>query len=321
MTEKDNSGDDAPSRSGVADVPNTKYVTHWVIGAASNRSSREANFPVISKKMRDDPTHGYRRSGLWTTIKVLLQLGLTVALNSPSNGKYLYKLIILKFMSTMGSDLGEYSDATMNVDTFDTVVEILAKIARRVDKLTKLCFNPPPSIIELAVDQKDKSIECISKIRHILDAHHSKMLRLENTSTQLSTVGQLKFDEHIDHNLSELTKYLDEIKSFHVQKSEKIEEDNIVQEHVFFDPSIAPDIGTMKSLTTDNELMRFLNDVEDWVLSRLDETRMAPNLEYLRALAKRYSATAHNFYKNDPIGYSRMVLTMLKIIQVSNGPI
>lgn len=111
---------DSPTKND-ADLSNPKYVTQWIIGAASDRNSRTTDFPIISKKMRDDPGHGFRRSGLWITMKVLLQLGLINALNSASHGKYMYKLVILKFMSKMCNYLGDYSEAGLSVDTFDTI--------------------------------------------------------------------------------------------------------------------------------------------------------------------------------------------------------
>lgn len=269
--------------------------------------------------MRDEPTHGFRRSGLWITMKVLLQLGLTIAFNSASQGKYIYKLIMLKFMSAMCGHFSEYSETLLTCDTIDRVVEILAKTARRVDKLTDIpddCVDKS-AINNLAIDVKDETIECIEKIRKMLDLDHKKMQGSVKQSTNLSTVGQLKFEEHINHNVLELNEYVKERKIFHEPKTEKCEEDDTSsgQEFEFFDPNAAPDIQKIKSLDIENEWLQFLNDVENWVLSCLDESEV--QLEYLRSLATRYSDKAHHFYKNDPIGYSRMVLTMLKIIQVS----
>lgn len=64
-----------------ADVSRPKDMSQWLIGAVSNRNSQVAiDFPIVSKKMRDDPGTGFRRSGLWIAMKVFLQLGLTITL-------------------------------------------------------------------------------------------------------------------------------------------------------------------------------------------------------------------------------------------------
>lgn len=164
----------------VGNVSNPNFVTQWLIGAASNRSSRTSEFPIISKKMRDEPGYGFRRSGQWITMKVLLQLGLTIALDSASIGKYIYKLIMLKFMGKMCNFLCDYSDASMHNDTLDTAVEMLAKIARRIDKLTAINnVEHTQSIIDLTTEIKGEAVECISKVRRILDSNHKSMQRLQ----------------------------------------------------------------------------------------------------------------------------------------------
>lgn len=314
MADKDNRSDAQAKFD--ADVSNPKYVMEWVIGAASNRNSQAAELPIISKKLRDDPENGFRRSGLWTTMKVLLQLGLTVASDSASQGKYTYKLIMLKFTSKMCGFLSEYSDANMNPNTFDTAVGMLAKIARRVDKLVNFP-DVPKSIIDQSAEVTGEAIECISKIRRLLDTHHKKMMSRENIICKLTTLKGLKFDEHIVHEVSNLERYLAARKTVHPPKSEKVEENCEEGEPENFNPNTAPDVEKFKQLNTDNERLRFLNDIENWVLSCLDRS-LSPGSTYFRSLATQYFAIAIQIYKQDPIGYSRMVLTMLKIIQVSS---
>lgn len=300
-----------------------KHVTEWMIGSASDRDSHTVEFPIISKKMRDDPTLGFRRSGLWTTMKVFLQLTLTIALKSPVHGKFAYKIIILKFMSTMCKQLTEYSEANLNMDTVDTFVELLAKTARRIDKLSKLseAEDHMPYYVQLAAQVRNEAIEAVSSVRHILNTIHKKMLDTEKVKTILSTLAELKFEEHTTHkSLSELKMYLDKRSCSFQPKLEKIEENEEkgAEMHEIFNPKIAPNVTIFKSLDSDNDCLRFLYDVENWVLEQMDANTMQLDPKYLRKLATPYMQKAHHFYKNDPIGYSRMVLTTLKIIQVRN---
>lgn len=88
-------------------------------------------------------------------------------------------------------------------------------------------------------------------------------------------------------------------------------------EEVIFNPTVKPDVREFTKFRNNDETLQLLNYVENWVLKHLDERETKhPKAKYFRELANKYLAKAQNFYKNDPLGYSKMVLTMLKIIQV-----
>lgn len=303
------------------DASTAKYVSQWLIGAASNRESKvSTKFPSISKKMRDEPGQGFRRSGLWVTIKVFLQLSLTIALGA-TNGKYMYKLVMLRFMSTMCECFSEYSERNLNIDT---AVEVIAKTARRIEKLANFpdASVYTQSMLDLTAEVKAEAIECIAMVRDILQKTHKKMLSRETKETKLNTTGQLKFDEHIFHKLSlNFDNYLKRRNNAIcriVLKEEKCEQDvKIKFEFEIFNAANVPDVQQMAKLSNDRETLRFLCDVENWVLIYLDDSQKKSDVKYLRDLATEYLAKALHFYKNDPVAYSTMVLTILKIIQVS----
>lgn len=69
-------------------VPQPMYISQWLVAVASSRCT-EVNdaCPVISKKVRDEVIMGqenlpFRRSGFYTSMKMFLQLALTIELNA-----------------------------------------------------------------------------------------------------------------------------------------------------------------------------------------------------------------------------------------------
>lgn len=295
-----------------ADATMQKYFSQWLVGAASDRVSNVAtNFPIISKKMRDEPGQGFRRSGLWIAIKVFLQLGLTIELGE-TNGKLLYKLIMLRFMSTMCSYLCDVSELNLNVDT---AVHMLGKTARRVEKLNNFCAVNP-SIFKLVDTLKTETTDRLRKVRLVLQQHQERHVIKDN---KLSMQKKLKFVEHVQHELStEFIMYLEQRKGSNncgYVKMEKIEPDEEMIEYADYDPSVAPNI--FQTLDNEFDTLHHFSHVENWVLSYLDGMSRDVTPMYLRDLAIDYQGKARDFYRKDPTGYSRMVLTILKIIQVS----
>lgn len=295
-----------------ADTLSSKYVSEWLIGAVSNCDSRVADdFPMISKKMRDEPTQFFRRSGLWITMKVFLQLSLTITLGE-ERGKNIYKLIMLKCMTNICSDLSEY--ANWHPNTIDTAVEMIAKVARRVEKLTEM-----PDYVQLANSVKQEAFDCISMVRKLVQKQHEELCS-ESYSKETKKMSKLsKLKSNMDHKLSpDLMSYLESRKNANYRiplKLKKVTEDVEID----FDPTTPPDIRKIAMLErhgNDHEPLRMLCDAENWVLTYLGETEDASDVQYLRNLTNEYLPKARHFYRNEPVGYSRMILTILKIIQV-----
>lgn len=302
-----------------ADVSCPKDVSQWLFGAVSNRHSYAArDIKTISKKMRDEPGQGFRRSGFWIAMKVFLQLGLTISLGE-MHGKYVYKLIMIRFLSTMCSYLCEYTEASLNVET---AIGMIAKTARRIDKLDNFTDANvyTHSMVNLTVEVQAEAIECISKVRQILNAHHKRMKDTEDIKCHLSTQKRLKFDRHVIHRLSfDLINYLEQTENTNGRVQNESPKTNCHDEsqEVIFNSTVKPDVREFAKIKNDDETLHLLNYVENWVLKHLDEPdTKPPKAKYFRELANKYLAKAQNFYRNDPLGYSKMVLTMLKIIQV-----
>lgn len=294
-----------------ADTSKRKYVTQSLVGAVSDRHSEAPpDFPIISKKMRDEPGQGSRRSGLWIAIKVFLQLGLRIELGA-QQGHCVYKAVMLRFMSNLAHF---YKDASEQVLNVDTAVEMLAKLARRVEKLNRLHVINPSLVAELRVETTAR----IKAIRQRLDRHYARHVSKPNS---LSTQKKLRFNEDIQQKMSnDFTEYMDQRKNTiyrELVKTEKIEADKEINENSVYDPLAAPDLHRLTVLNNENNALRIFSHIENWVLEHLD--RLARNVSpvYLRDLGIEYLTKARDWYKDDPLGYSRMVLTVLQIIRVS----
>lgn len=92
----------------IRDVPDTTYVSEWLTSTLCNSSSKlDTTFPTICKKIRDEVIWDnsllpFRRSGMWTSIKVILQLSLLKSKKLPENDCLLiYKMILAEVMRQM----------------------------------------------------------------------------------------------------------------------------------------------------------------------------------------------------------------------------
>jgi len=87
--------------SEVRDVADPMFITDWAMAVLSNEESQICKaFPRIRKKVRDDvnwcqSSLPFRRSGLWLTAKVALQISLIRELG-PEYGPVVYKALMIK---------------------------------------------------------------------------------------------------------------------------------------------------------------------------------------------------------------------------------
>ena len=127
------------------------FVSQWLTAVLTNETS-QANDCLrrVRKKVRDevvgevDYAKGtrnklnlsfllkpFRRSPLWTTARVMLQLLLANTLDE-STALILYKLVIIQFFCTLLEE-----SFVMQIDT-DTAMQMIAKVARRLYKVGSL---------------------------------------------------------------------------------------------------------------------------------------------------------------------------------------
>lgn len=306
----------------VRNVAQPMYISQWLMAVVSNRSTEvNGKYPLISKKMRDEIIKHeqklpFRRSGLYMAMKVFLQLGLTIELGE-ERGKLLYKLVMLSFM------LPSYNTTIAD----DIATQMIAKISRRMDKIVSLAAstdNLGNDLICAMNDVKTATHKRVRFVRKVLDKKFEKIQAEAQKRSNLIKMPRLAFEQDIVHQMKRTLEYTTQRKAEIV--SNAVSETNKTRgmtRHQWHDKSL-PDLDQMRRFEYNyhdegnsgvNKLL-FLADVEHWVLDTLHKG--CPNLDatYLHQLGTKYMGEAQKIYKNDCIGYSRMVLVMLKIIQV-----
>lgn len=362
------------------DVPHPMYCSQWLLGVVSNRSTVvDDGCRVISKKMRDEIIMGagslpFRRSGFYTAAKVFLQLGLTIAL-CDERGKFLYKLIMLKFMCR------SYNDKTIDDDI---AVQIISKIARRMDKIehySKSFDELGSELVELKNAVISSARKLVKDVRTKMDRHLCSILANECRKGYLEAMPRLPFERDKIHQIPNILQYIDfrnkKMDAKSVQKPSKprqiirqprmpliymfsseryspfienresidgppfnsmyanikaeyddFRSQGFVSESVNESPQPRqitrhpwqnvnrPEVQKIQNIHGEVDTLQLLADVENWILATLDKNY--PNLcaDYLGELSTAYLSKAQEFYRDDCFGYSKMVLSMLKIIQV-----
>lgn len=295
----------------VRNVPHPMYVSQWLVAIASNRSSQvNEEFPVISKKMRDEVVMGqeylpFRRSGFYTAMKVFLQLGLTIEMRE-ERGKFVYKLVMLKFMSRFCNK--------HSVDP-DIVIQMLAKIARRIEKIRNVVDSAKELGNELLTLKNmimDEAVETIRVARKTLNANYVAM----QTNVSLPKMQRLPLEQDVDHQIPNLLAYIEKRNA----KTASGSVDNHpnakhITRHAWENMAF-PDVNKLSRVSAEIDVLLLLADFDHWILVALEKNYRNHTTSSIRTLATRYMSKAQPFYQNDCFGYSKMVLAMLKIIQV-----
>lgn len=114
------------------DVVSSVIVTEWLVALLGGELAHEK---MINKKIRNsiewsNAMHPYRRSGLWMSIKIILQL-LLVWKYGENDGKVYYKALLMKyFIHIANKHFHEMSD--------EVKLQVISKLAIRLKKLDDL---------------------------------------------------------------------------------------------------------------------------------------------------------------------------------------
>lgn len=325
------------------DIPHPMYCSQWLLGVVSNRSTVvDKEYRVISKKMRDEIIMGagrlpFRRSGFYAAMKVFLQLSLTIVLGD-ERGKFLYKLIMLKFMCR------SYNDKTIDDDI---AVQIISKMARRMDKIEHYSKSMKELGSEL-LELKNAVICCardfVKDVRTKMDKKNRSILENECKRSNLKALPGLPFERDIIHKIPKILQYIDFRKQKNGSKYVNHEapsmyaniraeyfsfwSDEILSKSATESPQMRkitrhpwqnvdrPEVHKIQEVYGEFDTLQLLADVENWILATLDKNYPNLDAEYLYELTAAYKSKAQEFYQSDCFGYSKMVLAMLKMIQV-----
>lgn len=297
-------------------VAHPMYVSQWLIAAVSDGSTKvNTKFPVISKKVRDEiilgnpiPELPFRRSGFYIAMKVFLQLGLIIELGE-QRGKFVYKIMMLKFMT-------KFCDGSIDADI---AIQMIAKIARRIDKIQNQVASKHAlgdEFIDLAHVVIDNAGKTIGDAREMLNEKFKAIQENEGKLSRLQAMLRLPFEKDIIHQIPKTLRYIEMRNG--VSASEAVDNKpnpKKIFRH-FWENTELPDVDLLSQVSGEMEVLQLLADIEHWILVHLDAHYCNVPVNSLRQLATKYMTKATVFYKDDCFGYSKMVLAMLKIIQV-----
>ncbi|XP_031636747.1 uncharacterized protein LOC116349465 [Contarinia nasturtii] len=296
------------------------YVSKWLATLLMNESSSlnvtPSNFPVIKKKIRDEiletNTEYVRRSSFYMCVKVMLQHSLTCQLGEAS-GKLLYKIIMLKFITDQCDHFNQPWQKELNVEL---VAQVLAKLARRVEKLPtigkcELFFTELKDRIKL------QACSVIHETRLKIDKSIENLQIADEKRSKLSPLVDLNFEADVIQRVSKLHRYLKDRSMGFMQNGHNDTINVKTYKRYYTDQGDPIERLKYEKRTIDEvENNLFISDFENYVLYKINvnQSNLQPNT--LRASCKAYIEYSETFYKNDPLGYSKMILVSLKIIAI-----
>lgn len=296
-------------------VPHPMYVSQWLMAVSSSRFTEvNDDCPVISKKMRDEVILGkeklpFRRSGFYTAMKVFLQLGLTIALEKEC-GKFVYKLVMLKFMSRLCDEQAVEADVA---------IQMLAKIARRMEKIRYFAgfADMPENELNVLKDTVvTEAVKTVRVVREELDKKFGVIQKNELRTSTLEAMPRLAFEQDIRHQIPKLLAHIEMLNTGTVSGPiDNYPKPRRISRHAWQNKSF-PDVNLMSQVSGEIDVLQLLADFEHWIFVSLEENHRNHTASSLRQLATTYMSKALSFYQNDCFGYSKMVLAMLQIIKV-----
>lgn len=197
----------------IEDSKHRNHVTKWLMTVLADQQSTTASaneFPTITKKIRDESlgeTHSnyFRRSSYYMSVKVLLQHNLTMQLGA-STGKFIYKIVMLKFLIQM---CAFYENSDCDAFNIDLLSQMIAKLARRIEKISDII---PKKITKDMADFYDKSIEeaknTIAIIRGKIDRQIQFIQEEDELNANLRPLTGLDFELDICQRMPTLREYL-----------------------------------------------------------------------------------------------------------------
>ncbi|KAI5366675.1 hypothetical protein Slin14017_G043150 [Septoria linicola] len=283
------------------DTTDPAVVTEIFFGFLRGLNPSTTSATSISKNMRDevlwsDAKGPWRRSPMWTMIRVALQLVLT---RSPKGSRELYKEVMVYLMSFVLQSAPPTRD--------DMKFVMSAKIARRMRKLESTTRALPDCVM--------------TSIIHVLDttsnglAESWQRIQKQNTKPiHLSQLASLRFEQDTFVTLPALDKHIEAVSSRKPSASSnrympssqlrKLDHDSL--------PTLPASNSNDSYYATAN-----LHEFEEWVTKRLDKwltsSHRVDACEKLSVLMKQYYSLASRLYQNNPEMLSSMILIIFEL--------
>ncbi len=308
------------------DVSDPVYISKWFLSVISNKDTRvssDSEFPLICKKLKDSVRFKegvvQRRSGYYSCIKTTLHL-LLVKEYGCHTGVFIYKTILIRFMVELIKAIDLPSTPSI------TLLEYLSKIARRVFKLDKMLNNNNNNIETFtSMDTfpqwtQDLYNETLQETATISHSHHDgikkSLAKFIEDNKRLSKFDlsdiKLWLKQSLRHN--NLKDLIQDGSAIGRMKTVSLLQTPIQIPGIrhrdpreLFEYTQLQQMHVNKALT----MYDFEKNVSSWhtMLSSADGT-------YIWEAFLKYYKVGKEFYKHDSVGYSRFILTLLKIIRL-----
>ena len=288
------------------------YVCQWWMQRFSDAVPVDRHsLPSFTKKHRDQVRWNsgsapFRRSGLWMSIKVVLQTILTKRLGT-TRGTRIYKLLIARFLTEIIYTRAIAKSPPVSVDL---LVHCIRKITRRLTKLTLSDAD------EWVRDIRKKIEQILPK----LDWQTSIQVEEELKNCPMTFIVD---PEIYRHRCEPLKTYLNTPSAKKPLKT-TFNGDTNSPEDVHLVPSFKV-LTSQYNYTVGNTLTQ----METWLVTRLDQwidqppssNRETDQFQIFARFFDDYQSRALDHYRpktasSDPIGYSRFLLTSLTLICV-----
>jgi hypothetical protein len=311
----------------IRDVANPKLITDWATLALCEEGSREAtSFPKVQKKIRDDVMWNnallpFRRSGLWFTAKVAIHTCLIRELGEEL-GKAVFKTFMIKVMNFV---LMEFSKQSTH--HWDIKMQIMAKIARRIEKLKHqhLVLSRCPKNEELFSKIKtwvtmveNEVVPSLKSLRITMDAEWTNV-----SSSQFHPVADIQLTpDQIGRDLCHVMPVLRaEILKRQQPPQRQTSRGGIPKPNcpnrLNFSDNVFPKVPSSSGYAADIKLW----EVETWIVKNISSyvgiaLSDATVSSTIRDFITSYANKAATQYDGDPVATSRKILTILRCLRV-----
>ena len=313
----------------IRNVPKSHYVCQWWIQQFKGIEIQNniSSLVQFEKQHRDhirlnDGHRPFRRSGLWMTIKTVLEIIFTKHFGEV--GIIVYKLFITRFLTYTLDMLKGSNNSAISTDL---LVHCIRKIVRRMNKveskLTSIAPNNVNGWIQFA------KVEIENKINELLpQSNWQDVLQINDPINQNLSMTDTNFNSPglYQHACTQLKKFLADNSSYAqlgVSSNPNNVKDIIDVNHRDYIPTY-DDLTNQMNYTIGVALTR----MEIWVEQRLENWMIRPQplqngktrFQVLLHFFEDYQEVALSHYcsetgPTDPIGYTRFILTSLTIVR------
>lgn len=298
------------------DAMKCNYVIEWLCGIVNIGAPHCEDICFIKKKMRDnimwkEAELPFRRSPLWTTIKVIMQICFNYYFHS--KGKYMYKLLQCEVAFVLCSISG-----TMKPDL---KLQVMQKLSQRIQKLSiflksKKYLKHRLTVYENVIATRRCELDCLIKTISTNSRRKRAIVDYDKLLTNYCTIQDTSIKDKI-LNFIDLGNFSSD------------ECNNCLGKYIIIDMN--SDLQCFDYKNDNIQLAILLYGTEMWIRKNLcdfstqefiktsknnetDQSKLKTIIKDLYKITENYINAALSFYNTDPIGKSRMILACIHLI-------